>query len=129
MRPASNRLHLVVLALVLASPVEPFSVNAAESGGCMPVGAWAYPGRSEQPDDVLGALARRGVVLLGESHDEAEHHRWQLHTIAALLSRQPDMVLGFEMFPRRVQAVLNRWSRSRDCRRPAWLRRARSPPA
>src|SRR5262245_24720987 len=111
MRPASNRFHLVVLALVLASPVGPFSVNAAESGGCMPVGVWVYPGRSEQPDDVLGALARRGVVLLGESHDEAEHHRWQLHTIAALLSRQPDMVLGFEMFPRRVQAVLDRWSK------------------
>jgi uncharacterized iron-regulated protein len=111
MRPASNRFRLVMLAVVLASPVGPLSVNAAKSGGCMPVGVWVYPGRSEQPDDVLGALARRGVVLLGESHDEAEHHRWQLHTIAALLSRRPDMVLGFEMFPRRVQAVLNRWSK------------------
>ena len=26
----------------------------------------------------------RAVVLLGEQHDQAEHHRWQLHTIAAL---------------------------------------------
>jgi uncharacterized iron-regulated protein len=111
MRPASNRFRLVVLALVLASPVGPLSVNAANSGGCMPVGVWVYPGRSEQPDDVLGVLARRGVVLLGESHNEAEHHRWQLHTIAALVSRRPDMVLGFEMFPRRVQAVLDRWSK------------------
>ena len=111
MRPAANRFRLVTLAVVLASPVEPLSVNAGESGGCMPVGVWVYPGRSEQPDDVLGALSRRGVVLLGESHDEAEHHRWQLHTIAALLRRRPDMVLGFEMFPRRVQAVLDRWSK------------------
>jgi uncharacterized iron-regulated protein len=111
MRPASNRFRLAMLALVLASPVGPLSVNAGEGGGCMPVGLWVYPGRSEQPDDVLGVLARRGVVLLGESHDEAEHHRWQLHTIAALVSRWPDMVLGFEMFPRRVQAVLDRWSK------------------
>jgi uncharacterized iron-regulated protein len=111
MRPALNRFRLVVLVLVLASPVGPLSVNAAERGGCVPVGVWIYPGRNEQPDDVLAALARRGVVLLGESHDEAEHHRWQLHTIAALVSRRPDMVLGFEMFPRRVQAVLDRWSK------------------
>jgi uncharacterized iron-regulated protein len=111
MRPASNRFRLVVLALVLACPVGPSSVNAGESGSCVPVGAWVYPGRNEQPDDVLGALAKRGVVLLGESHDEAEHHRWQLHTIAALLSRRPDMMLGFEMFPRRVQTVLDRWSK------------------
>jgi uncharacterized iron-regulated protein len=111
MRPASNRFRLVMLALVLASPVGSLSVNAAERGGCVPVGVWVYPGRSEQPDDVLGVLARRGVVLLGESHNEAEHHRWQLHSIAALVSRRPDMVLGFEMFPRHVQAVLDRWSK------------------
>jgi uncharacterized iron-regulated protein len=60
---------------------------------------------------VFAALAKRGVVLLGESHDEAEHHRWQLHTIAALFGHRPDMVLGFEMFPRRVQPVLDRWSK------------------
>jgi uncharacterized iron-regulated protein len=60
-------------------------------------------------DALLDELARRDVVLLGESHDEADHHRWQLHTLAALHSRRPDMVLGFEMFPRRVQPVLDRW--------------------
>ena len=86
MRPASNRFRLVMLALVLASPVGPLSIKAGESGGCMPVGVWVYPGRNERPDDVLGVLARRGVVLLGESHNEAEHHRWQLHTIAGLVS-------------------------------------------
>jgi uncharacterized iron-regulated protein len=50
------------------------------------------------------------VVLLGENHDDAEHHRWQLHTIAALHARQPRLALGFEMFPRRVQPVLDQWS-------------------
>jgi len=75
------------------------------------VGTWVYPGSSEQPDDAVVTLAKRGVVLLGESHDQAEHHLWQLHTIAALFSHKPDMVLGFEMFPRRVQPVLDRWSK------------------
>jgi len=76
----------------------------------VPAGTWVYPGSNEQPDDALIALAKHGVVLLGETHDQAAHHRWQLHTIAALFSHRPDMVLGFEMFRRRVQPVLNRWS-------------------
>jgi hypothetical protein len=37
MRPASNHIRLVVLALVLACPIGPFSVNAGESGSCVPV--------------------------------------------------------------------------------------------
>jgi hypothetical protein len=61
-------------------------------------------------DEALFArMARRAVVLLGETHTNAEHHRWQLHTLAALHGRNSNMVLGFEMFPRRVQAVLDLW--------------------
>jgi uncharacterized iron-regulated protein len=106
-------IHWFLLAsgLLPASPVELLGVRDTKSGRRVPVGAWLYPGSNQKPDDVLVALAKRGVVLLGESHDEAEHHRWQLHTIAALFGRRPDMVLGFEMFPRRVQPVLDRWSK------------------
>ena len=49
------------------------------------------------------------MVLLGETHDEVEHHRWQLHTIAALQLSGLTSCSGFEMFPRRVQPVLDRW--------------------
>jgi uncharacterized iron-regulated protein len=101
MRTAS--IHLLVLAsgLALASPAEPST--------CVPVGAWIEPASNERRADAIAALAKRKVVLLGESHDDAEHHRWQLHTIAALHSQRPDLVLGFEMFPRRVQPALDRW--------------------
>ncbi len=58
---------------------------------------------------VLNDAAARDVVLLGEQHDAADHHRWQLHTLAALHALRPDMLIGFEAFPRRVQPVLNRW--------------------
>jgi uncharacterized iron-regulated protein len=54
-------------------------------------------------------VARKSVVLLGESHEIAEHHRWQLQTIAALHALRPNLVLAFEMFPRRVQPALERW--------------------
>ena len=60
-------------------------------------------------DKVLAGLARQQTVLLGETHDDPEHHRWQLHTIAGLYALRPEMVLGFEMFPRRVQPVLDDW--------------------
>jgi uncharacterized iron-regulated protein len=58
--------------------------------------------------EVLAGAARSRFVLLGELHDRADHHRWQLQTVAALDARRP-VVLGFEMFPRRTQAVLDRW--------------------
>ncbi len=102
---------------LLASSLAPVGAGglpgarAAKSGRRAPLGGWAYAGADERRDDVIAALSKRAIVLLGESHDEAEHHRWQLHTIAALFSRHADMVLAFEMFPRRVQPVLDRWSK------------------
>lgn len=89
--------------------------GAAEATSACPApGGWVAitPTRLvPRPSDAVTAdLAQRRVVLLGETHDNAEHHRWQLHTIAAIHARQPDLVLGFEMFPRRVQNVLDQWS-------------------
>jgi uncharacterized iron-regulated protein len=98
-------------ALSLGSPVGRLDARAAEARVCGPVGAWVIPGSRKKQDGVLKSLAKHDVVLLGESHSEAEHHRWQLHTIAALFNYRPDMVLGFEMFPRSVQSVLDRWTK------------------
>jgi uncharacterized iron-regulated protein len=53
--------------------------------------------------------AKNTVVLLGESHTDADHHRWQLHTLAALHGRGANIVIGFEAFPRRLQSVLGDW--------------------
>ncbi|MDH5481199.1 MAG: ChaN family lipoprotein, partial [Nitrosomonas sp.] len=59
--------------------------------------------------DVITHAAKHSVVLLGETHVNADHHRWQLQTLVALHAQRPNMVIGFEMFPRRVQAVLDQW--------------------
>lgn len=81
--------------------------------GCLAPATWAVPEapglRAEGMPEILAAMASRDVVLLGEQHDDADHHRWQLQTLAALHVQRPDMVIGFEMFPRRVQGVLDRW--------------------
>jgi len=59
--------------------------------------------------EIITAAARQSVVLLGETHINREHHRWQLQILAALYAARPDMIIGFEMFPRRVQVALDRW--------------------
>ena len=80
-------------------------------GACVPVGEWVEPatGRAVPHHELFARLAAKRVVLLGETHDSAEHHRWQIHVIAALHARTGNLVLGFEAFPRRVQPALEKW--------------------
>lgn len=76
-----------------------------------PRGTWLCPqsGDALEQGALLRAMAGRRVVLLGESHDIAEIHRWQLHVTAFLHMLRPEMAVGFEMFPRRAQGVLDAW--------------------
>lgn len=95
-------------ALLACSGAPPISALAAAD--CVPVATWVAPGASPiDPGKVIADAARQSVVLLGESHESFEHHRWQLQVLASLYALRPDMVIGFEMFPRRVQPALDRW--------------------
>lgn len=108
-----RRLVLAALGSVLLAGTALAEVPATTSArGCGKVGTWLDPrtGETVAPDKLMADLARRSVVLLGEEHDNAEHHRWQLQMLAALHAHQPDMIVGFEMFPRRVQPSLDQWS-------------------
>ncbi len=79
---------------------------------CPAVGGWLLPASGAAPDKraLLEELSTRRIVLLGEVHDRAEHHRWQLQALAGLHALRPDLVVGFEAFPRSVQPALERWS-------------------
>jgi uncharacterized iron-regulated protein len=105
-----SRASAVLLAALLAAL--PLAAHPA-SAECVPVGAWAMPTaaglKPVASSELLARLARQSVVLLGESHDSADDHRWQLQALATLHALRPQMVLGFEMFPRRVQPELDRW--------------------
>lgn len=103
-----------VAALAIVGTCAPAATDAAAPrGDCLTPAMWTTPGqppaRNASAADIIADLARRQVVLLGEFHDDDDHHRWQVHTLAALHTLRPDMVIGFEMFPRRVQPVLDRW--------------------
>lgn len=76
-----------------------------------PRGTWFAPEtRNLVPHgEVLGSVAGQAALFLGETHDRPEIHRWQLHVIAGLDAMEIPIAVGFEMFPRAVQAVLDRW--------------------
>ena len=102
----ARALGLFVAAFHIAAYAPP----ARAADACGPAGVWTVPGGGPiSAREILGQAASAQVVLLGESHDDADHHRWELQTVAALAALQPKLVLGFEMFPRRVQPVLDRW--------------------
>ena len=83
---------------------------------CVPPGEWRLPGQGVVAQSViLEKAAAARVVLLGETHDNADHHRWQLSVVQELLHavrRQASgrrLIMGFEAFPRAAQPVLDRW--------------------
>ena len=108
---------LLVLALVFdaslniaAAQMKTADTKEKAAADCAPVGSWVVPGGGKVTEtEVIARAAKRSVVLLGEMHDNPDHHRWQLQTLAALHAMHPDMVIGFEMFPRRVQKALDQW--------------------
>ena len=102
-------LAVALAAMALAAADEP---PAPDGRACARPGTWLDPATGEAiaSAPLMAALARRQVVLLGESHDNPEHHRWQLQMLAALHALKPELVVGFEMFPRRVQPALDRWA-------------------
>ena len=65
-------------------------------------------GRPTTLSAVVTRASAASVVLLGERHDRADHHRWQLYMAAALVARRP-VTLGFEMFPASADPVLAGW--------------------
>lgn len=76
-----------------------------------PRASWIDPatGAPLAASELMAMMARRQAVLLGETHTVAEIHRWQLQVTTVLHFLQPNLAVGFEMFPRRVQGVLDEW--------------------
>ncbi len=105
-RTGSRAIGLIAAATLVAA----FTQSACAHEGCVPEGEWAVPGTGRiAAQDILTRAANAQVTLLGETHDNADHHRWELHTLAALATLHPKLMIGFEMFPRRVQPALDRW--------------------
>lgn len=81
------------------------SANPDQSG-------WFDPDTGETMDgaQVIAAAANAPVVLLGEQHDRADNHLWQLSVAKQIFAKRKAMVMGFEMFPARLDPVLEEWT-------------------
>jgi uncharacterized iron-regulated protein len=95
-------MRFLILPLLLAG-------CAVAPPACAPAGAWVSPASLRRIADPVPKAASRAVVLLGEEHDRAQDHAWQLAVIKRLYAAEPQLVLGFEMFPRSDQPVLDAW--------------------
>jgi uncharacterized iron-regulated protein len=107
-----RRMSTVMFGMVLLGLAGCAETPIAEAErDCSRPGTWRDPvnGRALATEQLVATMAERPVVLLGEAHTAAEHHRWQLQMLAALHGRKSNMVIGFESFPRRVQPVLDQW--------------------
>ena len=105
-----NRLNAVLMCSLFLVSSAVFAENPAVDKQCVPEGEWVtFEGKTLDKQSVIKSLSQKKVVLLGEDHDNVEHHRWQLHTIAGIYAYQPDMALGFESFPRATQKYLDQW--------------------
>ncbi|MBI5585334.1 MAG: ChaN family lipoprotein [Deltaproteobacteria bacterium] len=62
------------------------------------------------PEVLFDRLGENRVVYIGESHTSLEDHRVQLQILEGLYRKNKGLVLALEMFPRRVQPVLDRFA-------------------
>ena len=90
--PRLKPLHLIAAVLLAASAslasAAPPAPKAADAALCKDTGRWLLTGgkrlQPTLPAGPLSEAASSEVVLLGEQHDQDDHHRWQLQVLAAL---------------------------------------------
>ncbi len=90
------------------APAEPPTPAYCKAGGNW-LSLAATPPQPGNIQEIVANAIKQDVVLLGEQHDIEDHHRWQLQMLSALHAQRPNMLIGFEMFPRRAQPVLDQW--------------------
>ena len=70
----------IIILLALGAAMSPASAQmktvSKENTDCVPIGSWIAPGGGKlSGPDVIARAAKRSVVLLGEMHDNPEHHQ------------------------------------------------------
>jgi uncharacterized iron-regulated protein len=61
-------------------------------------------------DAMVSEIGETRVVLVGESHDAAVHHRLQLEVLKKLKAQGRTLAIGMEMFETSSQRALDAWS-------------------
>lgn len=88
---------LTGVAGLFAAVLKVSAVNATVAA--CEVGSWTAPGALRPIDHsaVIGVAATAPIVLLGDTREQPDHHRWHLTFVAGLGQRE-NLVLGFDAF-------------------------------
>ena len=114
MRKQRNYGLLILLFLVSSHiPIMASADIDPNSDLCSSTGKWIVltDGAADEISHraVIDSTKNTKFVLLGEHHDQPQHHRWQTQMLSALLSEHNELAIGLEMLPRSRQPVLNSW--------------------
>ncbi|MBO0902475.1 ChaN family lipoprotein [Jiella sonneratiae] len=75
-------------------------------------GIYQGDGNRSDASALLGAAKAARYVLLGETHDNPDHHRLQNDIVADLAAQSADMSLVFEMIPMRLGSAVSAFGSS-----------------
>ena len=75
--------------------------------------------------ELIEALSRHQVIYIGETHTSRADHLLQLMIIEALHTRNPNLAIGMEMFPRSSQDALDRYIQDSSVDEAVFLRESR----
>ena len=78
--------------------------------------------QAQRFNDIIHELLQSRVVYLGEQHTDYSSHLLQLQVIQALYKKNPDLLIGMEMFPRASQQALNDYINGAVAEERAFLR-------
>jgi uncharacterized iron-regulated protein len=97
-------LILIGIAVTLMAPFS--TVHAAEAGRLLYLASQERLTLSQ----AIQELKTQEIILVGEHHTNADHHRQQLAVIRALDQAGVPIAIGMEMFRSDAQPQLDRWS-------------------
>ena len=100
-----HRTRLLQIPLIVASAsltsacaIATDNVGTAADGHKATAATWIALGATEPMQSLIGKLADRRVVLVGETHTRFDHHLQQLAILRGLHQRNPNIALGVEWF-------------------------------
>lgn len=103
-------MNLSALALAMGVAWTPVPVPAPQGVPMTPnapSGVYDATGAVRSWDAALADLALGRLIAVGESHDDAAHHKIQAEVLAALASRTNNLAVAFEMVGYEDQSVLD----------------------
>src|SRR4030088_3121447 len=65
----------------------------------------------EEGADVWLEIAEAHVIYIGETHDSETDHAYELRLIRGMIRRRMAFAVGWEMFDRTQQGLLDAWDR------------------